>query len=482
MITRWTAAELSRRLASREISCREVADAFLNRIEELDGGWNCFLTVTAEEARETARQAQSKIDAGDGGPLCGVPVALKDLLSTRGVRTTCASRILENYIPPYDGTVVRRLHEAGMPCLGKTNLDELAMGTSTETGCFGPTRNPWDAERSPGGSSGGSAAAVAGELVPLSLGTDTGGSIRQPASLCGVVGFKPTYGRVSRYGLVAFASSLDQIGPFGKTVEDVALLTQVISGHDPLDSTSIDAPPISAGNLKEREIKGLRLAMPKELWGDQNHPGVARCAEAALRRLEEAGAEVREVSLPSIAYGVSTYYIIAPAEASSNLARFDGVRYGPREEGEGHVEAIAATRGRGFGREVKARIMIGTYALSAGYYDAFYVRAQRIREQMTAEFEDVFGEVEAIVSPTSPVPAFRIGELADDPMALKRLDYCTIPANLGGFPAISIPCGLADGLPVGFQIMGPRMADEAVLQIAMAAERAFGASARPPIP
>lgn len=481
-ITRLTAAELSAKLRAKELSAVEVTTAFLDRISSVDEKYGCFLTVCRDEALSYATQAQSRIEKGDGGPLTGVPIAVKDNLSTKGVHTTCASRILENYVPVYDGTAVRKLREAGMVLLGKTNLDEFAMGASTETSAFHVTRNPWDVERSPGGSSGGSAAAVSAELAPLSLGTDTGGSIRQPAALCGVVGFKPTYGRVSRYGLVAFGSSLDQIGPFGKTVEDAALLASAISGHDKRDSTSLDLPPIETSKLKNGRLKGLKLGMPKELWGDSNHSGVLHICKDAVEKLRKEGATVEEVSLPSIVYGVTTYYIIAPSEASSNLARFDGIRYGPREEGSGHIEVVERTRGKRFGHEVKCRIMIGTYALSAGYYDAYYVRAQQVRCLMTKEFESAFQKFDFIASPTSPVPAFKIGELSKDPMALKLLDYCTIPANMGGFPAISLNCGFTEGLPVGFQLIGPSQKDEELLQAAWCAERAFGAAGRPPIP
>lgn len=481
-MTRWTATELSSKLAAREVSATEVAEAYLARIKEHDPEVGAFITVCGEAALADAAAAQKRLDEGTGGPLTGVPVALKDILSTKDVRTTCGSRILENYVPPFDGTAAEKLKAAGMVMLGKTNLDEFAMGASTETSAYGLTRNPWDTERSPGGSSGGSAAAVAAEFAPVSLGTDTGGSIRQPASLCGVVGFKPTYGRVSRYGLIAFASSLDQIGPFGRTVEDVALLASAISGHDPKDSTSLRTPPIDLSQLKSGSLKGRKIGFPKELWDDSIHSGVLATCREALETLRREGADIREISLPSVKYGVTTYYIIAPAEASSNLARFDGIRFGPRSEGKGHIEVVENTRAWGFGHEVKARIMIGTYALSAGYYDAYYVRAQQVRAMMKQEFESAFGEFDEIVSPTSPVPAFKIGELSSDPLALKLLDALTIPANMGGFPGISINCGLTDGLPVGFQLIGPSQGDEKLLQAAYCAERAFGASGRAPIP
>ena len=481
MPTNWTATELRRRLDAREISAPEVAEAFLGRIEREDPTYGAYLTVDADGVRAQAVVAQARIDAGDAGPLTGVPVAVKDNISTDGLRTTCASRILENYIPPYDATVVTRLREAGALLLGKTNLDEFAMGSSTEHSAFQLSRNPWDTERSPGGSSGGSATAVAAELAPVSLGSDTGGSIRLPAALCGIVGFKPTYGRVSRYGLVAFASSLDQIGPFGRNVEDAAMLAEAISGHDRRDSTSLPQGPISSRELKSGSLRGLKAALPKELFADDAEPGVRAAMERTLDTLREAGVEFVNVSIPSIALGVTTYYIIAPAEASSNLGRFDGVRYGPREEGAGHVGTVASTRGQRFGHEVKTRIMMGTYALSAGYYDAYYLRAQQVRALMTAEFERVLNEVDVVIGPTSPVVAFKLGELTGDPMAMKLLDYCTIPANMGGFPAISIPAGQSDGLPVGLQAMGPVNGDERLLQIAYAMEQALPAGGRPPI-
>ncbi|MBI3722225.1 MAG: Asp-tRNA(Asn)/Glu-tRNA(Gln) amidotransferase subunit GatA, partial [Fimbriimonas ginsengisoli] len=367
---------------------------------------------------------------------------------------------------------------------GKTNLDEFAMGTSTENSAFQVTRNPWDPTRSPGGSSGGSAAAVCAEMAPLGLGSDTGGSIRQPAALCGVVGFKPTYGRCSRYGLVAFASSLDQIGPLARTVEDAALLAEVVTGHDPRDSTSLPDSTIRSDGLKKSSLKGVRFALPKELFSDSNEPGVLEQVQAAIETLRREGAAFGEVSMPSIVYGVTTYYIIAPAEASSNLARFDGVRYGPRaEEGAEHVGVVERTRAEGFGHEVKARIMIGTYALSAGYYDAYYLRAQQVRSRMRREMDAVFQGCDAILSPTSPVVAFKIGELSKDPLALKLLDYCTIPANLGGNPGVSLNCGFSGGLPVGLQLVGPAMADERLLQIAYSVEQALPeAHRRPPVP
>lgn len=473
MIHLESAAGIAEQMRRREIGAREVLAHYLDRIERLDPEIGAFLAVDRDRAMAAAEAAQSLIDRGEGGPLAGVPVAVKDNISTAGLRTTCASRILENYVPPFDATVVERLRAGGCVVLGKTNLDEFAMGTSTENSAFQKTRNPWDMACSPGGSSGGSAAAVAGGLAPLALGSDTGGSIRQPAALCGVVGFKPTYGRASRYGLVAFGSSLDQIGPFARSVRDAALLAEAITGHDPRDSTSLDAPPVRADALEGRSLRGARIALPRELFGEAIQPGVRRVVDDAIARLAQEGAVLEEVSTPAVAVGVTTYYIIAPAEASSNLARFDGVRYGPRREGGGHVDVVAKTRGELFGHEVKARIMIGTYALSAGYYDAYYVRAQQVRAEMAREFDAVFANFDAVMSPTSPTVAFGLGELSGDPLALKMLDLCTIPANMGGYPAISINGGFAEGLPVGIQLMGPAMGDEALLALALAVERAL---------
>ncbi|MBS1711245.1 MAG: Asp-tRNA(Asn)/Glu-tRNA(Gln) amidotransferase subunit GatA [Armatimonadetes bacterium] len=481
LLTDLTATEIAALLQGRKASCREVAQEFIDRINRENANYNAYLTLDAEGAMAAADSAQAMIDSGHAAPLCGVPVALKDNLSTIGLKTTCASRILENYVPPFDATVVSQLKSQGLVPLGKTNLDEFAMGTTNENSAFGPVCNPWDTERAAGGSSGGSAAAVSAELAPISLGSDTGGSIRFPAALCGLVGFKPTYGRVSRYGLVAFASSLDQIGPFGKCVEDVALLSQAISGHDPLDSTSLPDSKIDISALKSGSVKGLKLGLPDELFGTEIDPEVKDVFELALDNLVRQGAELKRISLPSIGFGVTTYYIIAPAEASSNLARFDGVRFGPRIVGEGHIGNFSKTRGELFGPEVKLRIMVGTYALSSGYYDAYYHRAQQVRGLMAAEFERAYQDVDYVVSPTSPIVAPKLGGIKDQ-MALKALDMCTIPANMGGFPSISIPCGLAHDLPVGFLLTGPVMGDEVMLRDAYAIEQAFGRDyRRPPI-
>jgi len=472
-ITSLSAAELSTKLKAKELSAVEVTTAFLDRIDSVDATYGAFLAVDREKAIAEAEKAQGLLDSGSAGPLTGVPVAIKDNISTTGIETTCASKILKGYVPPFDATVVSMLKSQGAVILGKTNLDEFAMGSSTETSAYKLTRNPWDTERTPGGSSGGSAAAVAGDLAPLSLGSDTGGSIRLPASLCGIVGFKPTYGRCSRYGLIAFGSSLDQIGPFGKNVEDAALLAAATTGHDPMDSTSIKAPGIDLSGLKNGSLKGMKLALPVEMFGDSGDPKVAALIQDALNRLRAAGATVTEVSIEEIKYGVTTYYIIAPAEASSNLARFDGIRYGARQESKGHIGLVEKTRGEGFGHEVKARIMIGTYALSAGYYDAYYTKAQQVRAHMREKFLQTFQEFDFVVSPTSPVTAFKLGEFDADPLAMKLLDYCTIPANMIGAPAISLNVGYSDGLPVGLQLMGAPMADEQLLAAAYAVEREF---------
>jgi len=483
MITSLTAAQIATKLRSKELSAPEVTKAFLDRIASEDEKYGAFLTVDGERAMAQANEAQKHLESGTATALTGVPVAIKDNISTEGIETTCASKILKGYVPPYDATVIRKLSEAGAITIGKTNLDEFAMGSSTETSAFKLSRNPWDTARTPGGSSGGSTVAVAANMAPLGLGSDTGGSIRLPASFCGVVGFKPTYGRCSRYGLVAFASSLDQIGPLAKTVEDAAIISNVITGHCNQDSTSIPNSQISLEGLKTGSLKGLKLAFPKEMYGDGTDPAVREATESALDELRREGVEITEISIPTIPLGVTTYYIIAPAEASSNLGRFDGVRYGPRSEGQGHIDVVAKTRADGFGHEVKARIMIGTYALSAGYYDAFYLRAQQVRAMMTQQFNEAFKEFDLVVSPTAPVVAFPLGAMSQDPMQLKLLDYCTIPANMGGFPAISLQAGFAHGLPVGLQLMGPQMGDEKLLQTAFAVERVFETQRKsPPIP
>lgn len=483
MLTSLTAAELARKLAVREVSAPEVAQAFLDRIAAHDSTYGAFLAVDPNQVMAQANLAQAKIDKGEAGLLAGLPVAIKDNISTEGLETTCASKILKGYVPPFNATVVDLLHEAGGVVLGKTNMDEFAMGASTETSAYKVTRNPWDITRAPGGSSGGSAAAVTAELAPIAIGSDTGGSIRQPAALCGIVGFKPTYGRCSRYGLVAFGSSLDQIGPLSHTVEDAALLAEAITGYDKMDSTSLKMPPVTAKDIKNGSLKGLKFALPKELFSEAIDPGVQSAIHNSIKILKKEGVEFSEVSIPSIAYGVTTYYIIAPAEASSNLARFDGVRYGPRAEGKGHISVVERSRAQGFGHEVKTRIMIGTYALSAGYYDAFYLRAQQVRAMMQREFEDIFQSYDGVLSATSPIPAFKIGEMDSDPLAMKLLDYCTIPANMGGMPGISLNCGFSEGLPVGLQLLSAPLTDEKLLQMAYSVEQVLpDATRRAPIP
>ncbi|MDQ2986753.1 MAG: Asp-tRNA(Asn)/Glu-tRNA(Gln) amidotransferase subunit GatA [Armatimonadota bacterium] len=464
-----TAADLRSLLDSRKVSAKELVSAHLTRIAERNDELNAFLTVSEERALADADRAQGMIDADTAKPLTGIPYALKDNIVTSGIRTTCSSRILENYIPPYDSTLVTRANEQGMCLLGKTNLDEFAMGSSTEHSAFGPTRNPCDLSRVPGGSSGGSAAAAAARLAVITFGSDTGGSVRQPASLCGIVGFKPTYGRVSRFGLVAFCSSLDQIGPFGRSVADVTNAFEFSMGADGKDSTVSDQP-YSSETARSFELKGARIGVAKELIGALTEPGVMGAFTSGLDKLSDAGAAVEEFSVPIVEHGVSTYYIIAPAEASSNLARFDGVRYGLRVEGDSHIDMMKATRAAGFGNEVKERIMIGTYVLSSGYYDAFYAKAQKARAVMKLEFQKAFEKYDFIVSPTSPTVAFKIGDKTGDPLALKLADYCTIPANMGGFPAISINCGFVEGLPVGFQIIGNSFEDDRVLGAARSIE------------
>jgi aspartyl-tRNA(Asn)/glutamyl-tRNA(Gln) amidotransferase subunit A len=481
-MTGLTAAELSAKLQSREISAQEAAEAHFDRIETIDGDYGAYLLLCREEAMKQAEAAQAMLDAGDAPALCGIPYALKDNIVTKGITTTCASKVLEGWVPPYSASVYQQMQNQGMVLLGKTNLDEFAMGTSTENSAYQLTRCPWDPHCSPGGSSGGSAAAVSAELAPISFGSDTGGSVRQPASLCGVVGFKPTYGRISRYGLVAFASSLDQIGPFGRTVEDTSLAFEAVAGHDRHDSTSLPNAAYSSKELKSGSLKGLKMAIPKELFGDEVDPGVKEVFERGIKKLQAEGAIVSIVSLPSLQLGVTTYYIIAPAEASSNLGRYDGIRFGPRIEEGDHNKSTAMTRGQLFGHEVKLRIMVGTYALSAGYYDAYYHRAQQVRGLMADEMAEVMKEHDVIISPTSPVSSFRLEDDSLDQMALKMLDLCTIPANMGGFPSISIPCGADNDMPVGLLLTGPVMGDEKLLQAAWAAEQALGfVGRRPPI-
>jgi aspartyl-tRNA(Asn)/glutamyl-tRNA(Gln) amidotransferase subunit A len=480
---RLDAVELSSLLRGREVSAAEATEAHLARIEAVEPDVKAFITLAPEQARAQAAEVDRRRAAGEAlSPLAGVPLALKDVLCTDGIRTTCGSKILEGYVPPYDATVVERLKRTGVVILGKANMDEFAMGSSTENSAFGPTHNPWDLARVPGGSSGGSAAAVAAGMAPIGIGSDTGGSIRQPASLCGIVGLKPTYGRVSRYGLVAFASSLDQVGPFGRTVRDVALLLGVLAGHDPRDSTSVPHEVPDYAAALDRGIEGLRVGVWRESLGEGTQPGVRDRVGEAAERFASLGAAVEEVSLPSLEYALSAYYLIAPAECSSNLARYDGVRYGHRADGRDIVEMNSRTRAEGFGDEVKRRVMLGTYALSAGYYDAYYGKAQKVRTLVIGEFERAYGRYDILLSPTSPTTAFKIGERVDDPLAMYLADLFTIPSNLAGAAAISLPCGLAeDGLPVGLQLMGPPMSEDLLLRAAHVFEQDRGTQERPPL-
>ncbi|RPF20267.1 Asp-tRNA(Asn)/Glu-tRNA(Gln) amidotransferase subunit GatA [Myceligenerans xiligouense] len=481
-ITRLSASELAAAIADGTVSSVEATRAHLDRIAEVDGDLNAFLHVSADEALTTAAGVDSRRASGEElGPLAGVPIAVKDVVVTQGLPTTAGSKILEGWVPPYDATLVERIKAAGLPILGKTNMDEFAMGSSTEHSAYGNTKNPWDLERIPGGSGGGSAAAVAGLEAPLAIGTDTGGSIRQPGAVTGTVGVKPTYGGVSRYGLIAMASSLDQAGPVTRTVLDAALLHELIGGHDPRDSTSI-AEPIPALVAAARQgatgdLRGLRVGVVKELSGEGYQEGVSARFTESLDALRALGAEIVEVSCPHFVYALDAYYLIMPAEASSNLAKFDGMRFGLRvEPAEGPVTAervMAATRGAGFGDEVKRRVILGTYALSAGYYDAYYGSAQKVRTLIQRDFAAAFAQADVLVSPTAPTTAFKFGEKLDDPLAMYLNDVATIPANLAGVPGMSVPNGLSDGLPVGFQILAPAKADDRMYRVGAALEAAL---------
>jgi aspartyl-tRNA(Asn)/glutamyl-tRNA(Gln) amidotransferase subunit A len=488
-LTRRTAAELAGQIASGEVSAVEVAQAHLDRIGAVDADVHAFLHVDPEGALAAAAAVDARRAAGERlSPLAGVPLAMKDVVVTKGLPTTSGSKILEGWRPPYDATISRRIKDAGIVILGKTNMDEFAMGSSTENSAYGPTHNPWDLSRIPGGSSGGSSAAVAAYEAPLSIGTDTGGSIRQPAAVTGIVGHKPTYGAVSRYGLIAFSSSLDQAGPFGRTVLDAALLHEVIAGYDECDSTSIPQPvaPVVAAAREGAagDLRGLRVGVVRELGGEGYQTGVLASFEAAVQTLRDLGAEVVEVSCPHFEYALAAYYLIAPSECSSNLARFDAVRYGLRlgDDGVNSLEDVMSlTREAGFGPEVKRRIIIGTYALSSGYYDAYYGQAQKVRTLIARDFEAAFAHADVLVSPTSPFVAFGIGERMADPMAMYINDLCTLPASLAGTPAISVPSGLSEGLPTGLQIMAPALADERCYRVAAAFEAAAAASADGPV-
>ncbi|MGW5671408.1 Asp-tRNA(Asn)/Glu-tRNA(Gln) amidotransferase subunit GatA [Micromonospora sp. NPDC003776] len=481
-LTKLSAADIAGLVASGETSAVEVTQAHLDRIAAVDERVHAFLHVDTEGALAAARGVDERRAAGEQlGPLAGVPVAVKDVLTTKGVPTTVGSKILEGWRPPYDATIVERLRAAGTVMLGKTNMDEFAMGSSTEYSAYGPTRNPWDLERIPGGSGGGSAAALAAYEAPLSIGSDTGGSIRQPGAVTGTVGAKPTYGGTSRYGLVAFSSSLDTPGPCARTVLDAALLHQVIGGHDPRDSTSIPAPvPDVVGAAKlgaTGDLTGVKLGVVTEFTGEGAEPGVMAAFRESVEALAKLGAEIVEISCPHFKYALPAYYLIAPSECSSNLARFDGVRFGLRVGDDGNrslEEVMSLTREAGFGPEVKRRIMIGTYALSSGYYDAYYGQAQKVRTLITRDFTAAFEQVDALISPTTPFVAFPIGARTSDPYQMYLADLFTIPTNLYGGPAISVPCGLSDGLPVGFQIMAPTMADDRMYRVAAALESTVG--------
>ncbi|GAA0473434.1 Asp-tRNA(Asn)/Glu-tRNA(Gln) amidotransferase subunit GatA [Streptomyces stramineus] len=479
-----TAAEIAAKIASGEVTAVQVTEAHLARIEAVDEKVNAFLHVDREGALAQARAVDAKRERGEKlGPLAGVPLALKDIFTTKGIPTTAGSKILEGWIPPYDATLTRKLKEADVVILGKTNMDEFAMGSSTENSAYGPTGNPWDLTKIPGGSGGGSSAALAAYQAPLAIGTDTGGSIRQPAAVTGTVGVKPTYGAVSRYGMVAFSSSLDQGGPCARTVLDAALLHEAIAGHDPLDSTSIDAPvPPVVEAARNGDVKGMRVGVVKQFRGEGYQAGVLQRFDESVELLKELGAEVVEVDCPSFDLALAAYYLIAPSECSSNLARFDAMRYGLRvgDDGTKSAEEVTAlTREAGFGDEVKRRVILGTYALSSGYYDAYYGSAQKVRTLITEDFAKAFGEggVDVMISPTTPTTAFPIGERADDPMAMYLADLCTIPTNLAGNAAMSLPCGLApeDGMPVGLQIIAPALADDRLYRVGAAVEAAFNA-------
>ena len=472
-VTDVTVREARQLLDSKQVSSEELTRAVLGRIQEVEGRTRAFVTVTEDVALEQARRADDRIAAGEAGPLTGIPMQLKDNLCTRGVLTTCSSRMLESFVPTYDSTVTGRLYDEGAVLVGKGNLDEFAMGSSTENSAIAPTRNPWDLDRVPGGSSGGPAASVAAGECLFSLGSDTGGSIRQPAALCGVVGLKPTYGLVSRYGLIAFASSLDQIGPLTKDVADSALVLNAIAGHDPSDSTSIDYQVPDYTGALDGDIKGLRIGVPEEYFVEGIEPGVDSAVRSAIEVLKGLGADIVETSLPHTRYALAVYYIIAPSEASANLARYDGVKYGySARDADSMWDALEKTRQDGFGPEVKRRIMLGTYALSAGYYDAYYLKAQKVRTLIRREFDEAFKEFDVLVAPTSPSVAFKLGDKTADPIQMYLSDIVTIPANIAGIPAISLPGGMAGGLPVGLQFMAGHMGEETLFRVAHAYEQA----------
>ena len=470
---RLTIHELQEMLRKGEVTSRDITESVFRRIEEVEGKTRAFITLMKEQGLRQAEMADMRIKEGKQSRLTGIPLAIKDNMCIKGINTTCGSKILENYIPPYNGTVIERLKEHLPVLIGKTNMDEFAMGSSTETSYFGVTHNPWDIERIPGGSSGGSASAVAADECIAALGSDTGGSIRQPAACCGIVGLKPTYGRVSRFGLVAFASSLDQIGPMTKDVRDCSILLSVISGHDKLDSTSIDLEAADYEKSLGMDIKGLKIGIPMEYFTEGIAPDVDKSLWSAVKELEKLGASCKEISLPHSEHAVAVYYLIAPAEASSNLARYDGVKYGHRASGtKGLMDMYTQTRSEGFGQEVKRRIMLGTYALSAGYYDAYYKKASQVRTLIKRDFDEAFKECDVLLTPTAPTPAFKIGEKTDDPLQMYLSDIFTIPANLAGIPGLSIPCGFSrEGLPIGLQLLGKHFDEGRLLQVAYAFEQ-----------
>lgn len=475
-ITRLSAVELRKKLLNREISSIEIVESYYKNIEETEKDIDAFITLTKDEALRTARNIDEKIANNEEvGLLAGIPIAVKDNIATRGIKTTCGSKILENFVSPYDATVVEKIKREDAIIIGKTNMDEFAMGSSTETSYFKKTKNPHDLERVPGGSSGGSAAAVAGFEAPLSLGSETGGSVREPASFCGVVGLKPTYGLISRYGLIAFASSLDQIGPFARNVEDTALLLSVLAGYDEKDSTSVENKSIDYTKELNSNVKGMKFALPKEYFGEGIDEKVKAKVLEAVEVLKGLGAEVEEISLPYTEYALSCYYIISTSEASSNLARFDGIRYGYRAENYKNLDELYInTRSEGFGEEVKRRIMLGTFALSSGYYDAYYNKAQKIRTLIKRDFDKAFGKYDAIISPTAPILPFKIGEKINDPLSMYMSDILTVSVNLAGVCAISVPCGNLNGLPVGLQIIGDRFKEQKILNIAYTYEKNRG--------
>jgi aspartyl-tRNA(Asn)/glutamyl-tRNA(Gln) amidotransferase subunit A len=471
-MTHKTIAELSKDLAAKKISSTELTTFFIDRIKKFDKQLNSFITLTEEHALLAAKEADAKIASGNASPLTGIPIAQKDIFCTQGIKTSCGSKMLDNFISPYDATVIKNFKNAGAVMLGKTNMDEFAMGSSNENSHYGPVKNPWNLEMVPGGSSGGSAAAVAAYLAPGSTGTDTGGSIRQPAALCGITGLKPTYGRVSRFGMVAFASSLDQGGPFARTAEDTAMLLNIMASFDQNDSTSVDSPKPDYTKTLNDSIQGLRIGVPKEFFGEGLDPEVAKLIQNAIKEYEKMGATIHEISLPNSSLSIPAYYVVAPAECSSNLARFDGVRYGHRcKDPKDLMDLYTRSRSEGFGSEVKRRIMIGTYALSAGYYDAYYLKAQKIRCLIKNDFDEAFKKVDVIMGPTTPTPAFKIGEKADDPLSMYLSDIYTIAVNLAGLPGMSIPAGFVRNLPIGLQLIGNYFAEARLLNVAHAYQK-----------